>query len=244
MNPQIGLESCLSFVNCQLRPPEWGAKDHLPPFTRRSITISRQSGSGGHSVARKLLELLQAQTPSAERPWTVFDRELVAKVIEDHNLPKRLAKFMPEDRISEISDTMDELFGLHPSSWTLVHKVAETILRVAELGHAIIIGRGANVITRRLPYMFHVRLVGSLEKRIRYIQELNHSTYPEAVEFVRQEDLGRQRYLRKYFDKDINDPLLYHLIINTDLVSYEEAAAMIAQAVGVRAAVPLQHAVA
>lgn len=241
MHPQIGLENCLSFVNCQLRPPEWETKDHLPVLTRRSITISRQSGSGGHSVARKLLELLQAQTPPDECPWTVFDRDLVAKVIEDHNLPKRLAKFMPEDRISEISDTMDELFGLHPSSWTLVHKIAETILRLAELGHVILIGRGANVITRRFGYMFHVRLVGSLEKRIRYIQELNQSTHQEAVEFVRQEDLGRARYLRKYFDKDINDPMLYHLVINTDLVSYEEAASMIAQAVQFKVPASLQH---
>jgi cytidylate kinase len=63
------------------------------------------------------------------------------------------------------------------------------------------------------------------------MQELNHSTYESALELVRREDLGRARYLRKYFRKDINDPLLYHLIINTDLVSFDEAATMITQAV-------------
>jgi hypothetical protein len=105
-------------------------------------------------VAQKVLEVLQGNAPTDECQWTVFDRNLVEKVLEDHNLPKRLARFMPEDRILEISDTMDELFGLHPSSWTLVHKTADTILRLAELGHVIIIGRAANVITSRLDYVF------------------------------------------------------------------------------------------
>jgi len=231
MNTQIGIENCLSFISCQLQAPHRPVSDTCAPVQRRSITISRQSGSGGHSVARNLLELLRARAQPGECPWTVFDRDLVEKVLEDHNLPRRLAKFMPEDRISEVSDTMDELFGLHPSSWTLVHKTADTILRLAELGHVILIGRGATLITRKLDSVLHVRLVGSLERRVQYMQELNHSGHQAAAELVRREDLGRARYLKKYFDEDIENPLLYHLVINTDLISYEEAAAMIADAV-------------
>jgi len=60
---------------------------------------------------------------------------------------------------------------------------------------------------------------------------LNHTSHKEALELVRREDLARKRYVRKYFNKDIDDPLLYHLVINTDLVSHDEAACMIAQAV-------------
>ena len=231
MKDEIGMDNCLAFINSQLRPPHWAAENQHGRPQRRAITISRQSGSGGHSVAQCLIELLQARSGKDECPWAVFDRNLVERVLEDHNLPKRLGRFMPEDRILEISDTMDELFGLHPSSWTLVHKTADTILRLAELGHVILIGRGANVITRKLDYMLHVRLVGSLERRVRYMQEVNHSSYESALELVRHEDLGRARYLKKYFHQDIDDPMLYHLIINTDLVSFAEAAQMIAQAV-------------
>jgi len=182
-------------------------------------------------VARHLVERLQAANPNAVSPWTVFDRNLVGKVLEDHHLPSRLARFMPEDRISELSDTMDELFGLHPPSWALVRQTSETILRLAELGNVILIGRGAHVITSKLPHVFHVRLVGSLARRIQHMQELEHLTYAAARAFVLGEDRGRRRYLKKYFGKDIDDPLLYHLVINTDLVSYDEAARMIAEAV-------------
>jgi cytidylate kinase len=52
-----------------------------------------------------------------------------------------------------------------------------------------------------------------------------------ARQFCLREDLGRKRYLKKYFNADVEDPLLYHLTINTGLVSYEHAARMIAEAV-------------
>jgi cytidylate kinase len=230
MNTPLGFEKCLTFINCHLAPsdkpvPHGGITGH-PPV----VTISRQSGSGGHQVAEKLLELLKPHSLPESPPWTIFDRNLVERILEDHHLPKRLAKFMLEDRISGIADTLDELFGLHPPAWTLVRKSADTILHLAELGNVILIGRGAYLITAKLEYAFHVRLVGSVERRARHMQELEKLSPKAALDFVRQEDRSRARYVRKYFKKDINDPLLHHLVINTDLVSYEHAAQLIAQA--------------
>jgi hypothetical protein len=231
LSNSIGLERCRSFINCQLNP---GHPSYVPQRNGvrwKAITISRQAGSGGHSVGGRLEELLQARCPEASPPWTVFDKNLVEKVLEDHHLPNRLAQFMREDRISEISDTMDELFGLHPPTWTLVRKTADTILRLVEVGHVILIGRGGHVITRNLDYVFHVRLVGSLEKRVKCMQEIEHLSADAALAMVRRDDLGRARFLKKYFKKDINDPLLYHLVINTDLVTYDAAARIIADQV-------------
>ena len=138
---------------------------------------------------------------------------------------------MPEDRISEISDTMDELFGLHPPSWTLVRQTSDTILHLAELGNVILIGRGANIITAKLEYSFHVRLVGSLERRVKRMQEAQHLNAKSALDLVQREDLGRKRYLKKYFNKDIEDPLLYHLVINTGVMSQDQAVSLLLDAV-------------
>ena len=227
MSMEFGLEHCLSFINCNLQPP--GRAVSLPgkDAGKCAITISRQSGCGAHVVAKQLAGCLQAHSDKGERPWTVFDRNLVEKVLEDHQLPERLAKFMPEDRVLEINDIMDELFGLHPPSWALVQQTSETILRLAELGNVIILGRGANVITAKLPHVLHVRMIGSLEHRIQQRQHFEELTREEAAESIAREDLGRQRYLKKHFNKDINDPLLYHLVVNTDLVSLDAAARII-----------------
>jgi cytidylate kinase len=229
MKTPIGLDQCLGFIHAQLLPSR--TVHRRDGMCRRAVTISRQSGSGGHTVASELQRLLQANNPPHGCPWRVFDRNLVEKVLEDHHLPRRLAQFMPEDRISEVSDTMDELFGLHPPSWTLVRQTADTILHLAELGNVILIGRGANVITRKLDYVFHVRLVGSVEKRVHYLEGYTQLDHKAALALAHREDLGRRRYLRKYFDCDIDDPLLYNLVINTDIVPYSKAANLIAQAV-------------
>lgn len=196
----------------------------------RAVTISRQAGCGAFLVAGRLAEILQARDARAAAPWTVFDRNLIEQVLKDHNLPVRFAKFLPEDRVSEIQDAMDELFGLHPSTWTVVEQTAETILRLMQLGNVILIGRGAHLITARLPGAFHVRLVAPLAERIEHAHRFYNMTPTEARDFVDREDKGRRRYLKKYFAADGEDPLHYHLVINTGLVSYEAAAALIAEA--------------
>jgi cytidylate kinase len=195
------------------------------------VTISRQAGSGGHSVAEKLAAYLQARTPKDACPWTVFDRNLVEKVLEDHHLPARLAQFMPEDRKSAIEDALEEVLGLHPPTSTLVPKIAETILHLAELGQVILLGRGANVITSALRNTFHVRLVGSMETRVEHMQRAHDMSRKVALAFIAKEDLGRRRYLEKHFKKDIDDPTLYDLVVNIDRISYSEAAQLIGDAV-------------
>lgn len=196
-----------------------------------TVTVSRQTGSGSHVIAEKLSEYLQTHLPDNPNPWLIFDRNLAEKVLEDNNLPRHFAKYMPEDKISEIADALDEMFGLHPPFWTMRQKISETILRLATQGNVILIGRGANIITAGLRHAFHVRLVGSLEKRTEHIQNILNLNRRKAMEFIRQEDRGRRRYLKKYFGKEIDDPLLYHMVINTDSISYEKAANLIGEAI-------------
>jgi cytidylate kinase len=222
-------ERCLEYISSQSQMPRERASEN-EGWRWRAVTISRQAGAGAHVVAEELIARLQGEATEASRPWTIFDRNLVERVLEDHDLPGRLATFMPEDRVSEMSDTIDELFGLHPSSWTLVRKTADTILHLAELGNVVLIGRGANIITRKIDSAFHVRLVGSPAKRIEHLRAYKHLSLQAASEYLRDEDLGRRRYVKKYYAADIDDPLLYHLVINTDLMSYGEAARLIAEA--------------
>lgn len=228
MNMKLGLEKCLTFINCEIQPHPSKRRTGSEGPRWKAVTISRQTGSGGHLVAQELAKLLQGRLYPEGRPWTVFDRNLVEQVLEDHHLPLRLARFMPEDRVSEMSNAIDELLGLHPPSYTLLRQTAETILRLVDLGNVIIIGRGAHVITGKLDRVFHVRLVAPLEMRVAYIQETFKLTRKAAALKIANEDKGRRRYLKKHFDSDVDDPLLYHLVINTDRLPGQEAAELIA----------------
>lgn len=223
MLEKIGLEQCRSFIDCQLSS---GGRVRRDDVVKPAITISRMTGAGGFTVAAKLADYLQTKVPQ-HTPWTVFDRKLVEQVLEDHHLSKRVAEFMPENHKSVLTDIFEELLGLHPSSWTLVHHTAETILHLAQMGNVILVGRGAGVITGKLDNGFHVRLVGSVANRIERIQQVYKFDRPTAINFVNRGDKGRRRYLKEHLHEDIDDPLLYHLMINTDRICYEDAARLI-----------------
>lgn len=228
MSASIGLEKCLTFINCEIQPHDSRLKRTMPSRRWRAVTISRQTGSGAHELAEELVTLLQGKLWPEGRPWTVFDRNLVEKVLEDHHLPLRLARFMPEDKVSEMTDSIEELLGLHPPSYTLAHQTAETVLRLVDLGNVIVIGRGAHVITSKLDTVFHVRLVAPLEARIARVQEASKVSRRVAAAKVEAEDRGRKRYLKKHYEADVDDPLAYHLVINTARLPIPDAAHLIA----------------
>lgn len=231
MNAPVDFGRCLSFINCQLWPTASAVLPAEKSARWRAVTISRQAGTGGHFVANALAQQLQAHAPAGAASWVVFDRNLLEKVLEEHHLPARIAQYMPEDRIPAIQEILDELFGVHPPMWTLVEKTADTILRLAELGNVILIGRGANIITSRLSHVFHVRLIGSLEARAEFVQADRKVDKKAALELIAKEDEGRRRYLKSYLHKDIDDPQLYHLVINTPVVGHATAARMIARTI-------------
>src|ERR1700744_5816658 len=60
-----------------------------PQKTFPSITLSRETGAGAVTIGKMVLEILQNES-HGPLPWTLFDRNLVEKVIEDHSLPERL----------------------------------------------------------------------------------------------------------------------------------------------------------
>jgi len=226
----IGVEHCTSFISSQFQSGGTAGME-AEAGVRRAVTISRQAGCGALAIAEKLARYLQEHSSKHAASWKVFDRNLMEKVLEDHDLPTRLAQFLPEDRVSYLEDIMADLLQTYPPSQTVIRQTTETILKLASVGNVILIGRGGNVITSRLPNVFHVRLVAPLEDRIEHSHESYGMTKTEARNFCLREDVGRKRYLKKYFRADINDPLLYHLIINTGLVGYDDAARMIGDAV-------------
>lgn len=223
-------EHCLSFINTQLQAP--GKSEELVrKGVPRAVTISRQAGCGAAIVAGKLADYLQQHSSGDGRPWAVYDRNLMDKVLKDHNLPSHLAKCLHEDRVSQLDDILADVFDVRPPLQIVIEQATETMLKLARSGNVIIIGWGSNVIMAKLAHTFHVRLVAPLEKRVEHARQFHSLTGNEAHKFCVNEDRARERYFKKYFNADINDPLLYHLVVNTGRVSYDEATKLIGEAV-------------
>ena len=69
---------------------------------------------------------------------------------------------------------------------------------------------------------------------LRYLPESDQAPHSEVYKVPFTDDMSvlqGAQYIKDNFDRDIDDPLLYHIVINTDLVGYEEAARLIGDAV-------------
>ena len=220
------LAGCRAYLEALHRQPAVQAQKKPLPV----ITLSREAGAGAVTIGELAAQLLNRGRKEGP-PWTVFDKNLVAKVLADHSFPEHLKRFLPEDVLPGVTGVVEEILGLHPSAWTLAEHTTETILRLANLGNVILVGRGANLIAARVQPAVHVRLVAPLGARIAHNAEFYHLTPAEAAAFTRKADQGRRRYVKRYFRADIEDPLNYTLTINTGRLDYQAVAHVIAETV-------------
>ena len=220
------LEAFRHYLQAQAGVP--GKRRELHPL---AITISREAGAGAVTIAGLIAERLRAiEKDDESRPWAVFDANLAEEVLKDHHLPEKLARFMEESTRPQVDAAVAELLGLVPSPWTLVQLTTETILRLASLGHVILVGRGGNVITARMPQVFHVRLVAPWAARVEHLAEQNHVSQAEAARIAKSRDQARRAYVRRYFNAEIDEPTLYDLTLNTSRFGFALSADVIVQA--------------
>jgi len=104
------------------------------------------------------------------------------------------------------------------------------VLSAYDQGNVVIIGRGSQIILGNKPDVLQVRVVAPLEKRIANWQAREKLTYEEAQQKIAERDAAHIDFVETYFDMDLNEPLLYDMVINTGKFSPEEAAEVILEA--------------
>lgn len=224
--PQLDpLAGCRAYLEAHHRQTPLPNRPTLP-----IVTFSREAGAGAVTVGTLVAQLLNSERAASTPPWTVFDKNLVARVLEDHQLPETLNRFLPEDARPGVTGAVEEMLGLHPSAWRMAEHTTDTILRLAALGNAILVGRGSTFITARVQPALHVRLVAPVEVRVAHLAEYHHLTHDEAVTYAKKADLGRRRYVKRYFSTDVENPLHYTLVLNTGRLDYAFAARVIVAA--------------
>lgn len=229
MNQRTHIETGLSVLEARLLNPQ-GGQVRRGAEVRPFITLGHETGAGATTVGQLLIPLLEQSFREEGQGWVFLDKNLLAHALATHNLPERLAEFLPEDTVSEIKSVIGELVGLHPSLWELEHKVSEAIMQLGYLGRMVIAGRAAYLITRSLPGGFHVKLAASAEVRIERVMKLLQCDAVTAAAHIRKTDRGRRRYVKTRFGQDVDDPHLYDLVINTDRMTPMAVARLIVEA--------------
>ena len=177
------------------------------------ITISRETGTGVSEFTNALATRLDQVLPG-EKPWTVFDGNLVESMLESRKLSPFLACYLPEDNVSEFQSSFGEILGLHPSLWELAHRTNDMMHKLARAGHVILVGRGANLAAAGVDHGLHLRLVAPVEYRAKHkARELAVSVEAAASRNLNTDE-ARRKYVRSVFAADVESAAAYDMVIN------------------------------
>ncbi len=235
MNLQPSLQHAEAFINIHASRsgPDYHGKPPGP-----FVTISRESGTGVVTFANHLASRLDHELPG-DKPWTVFDANLVETMLTSRELSPRLAAFLPEDKFSDFQASVGEIVGLHPSLWELTQRTNDMMRQLVRAGHVIIVGRGANFATGDIAHGVHLRLVGPVEYRAHHKARDLDVTVEAAVSHNARVDAARRKYVKAVFDADVERPQAYDVVFNVARLPVEQAVGLTVNLVALQAPVPI-----
>jgi CMP/dCMP kinase len=197
------------------------------------ITISRQYGAGGSELARRV---------AASLGWRVVDNELVEEVAARAGLPAKdvaereeSAPSFAERLARTMAASTPELFPTSLPGGTLPKLQEADLVRITESvvaeaaarGRLVVVGRAAPAVLAQERNSVHVKLIASRPYRIKAAAERLGIDLSKAVSVVDESDANRARYHRQYYRRDWNDPVHYHMVLNSEALGLDGATEVI-----------------
>ena len=136
-----------------------------------------------------------------------------------------------KEHLDAMKEQVPGFFDRHMGSLPEVYLdvLQRVVYQVSSDNNGVIVGHGSQVLLRDFACALHIRIITPAEKRVRYFIEEKGLEEEQARKIVSTKDEEARDFFRYAFKMDINDPLLYDLVINTDKISIETAVSHIIQ---------------
>lgn len=205
------------------------------------ITISREVGSGGGTVGRKLAEKLGVN---------YSDKHLIKELEEKFNLTREGIEHLKKKKKNWFTDIFEQATPANKSSikvggytFSREYKEAVTVQDIfdaekeilnafADEGSCVIAGRSAFFVLKDRPNKVDIFITASKEHRIERIMDKQGMTREEAIELIENTDKGRDNYVQRYTGLSRYDMRNYDAILDMDYLSEDEAVEKILTFIG------------
>ena len=186
---------------------------------KRILIIEREYGAGGSIIAKKAAERLG---------WKLLDHILTEEIAQ-------LARVSPEVCEQHEEKVDPWLYRLAKVFWRgsqqstahfstadvfdtdcLVSLTEQVVKKHAEVGHCVMVGRGAAYFLRDRRDTFCVFLYASREAKFRRVLAVEKHE-AKAIELVDTVDEQRVEFIKRYFGVHWPSRHLYHAMLNTDI---------------------------
>ena len=192
------------------------------------ITISRELGSGGRTIGRKLAQKLNMRYSDKELIRSLQDKfQLTTSGIEKLKGQK---KNWFNDFIQLVAPAPQADLLIDPDSHFIkefradLHEAeVEIIKAIAAEGPCVIAGRSAFFILQDTANKVDVFITASMEHRIERVMRKQGLTREQAIEVIGRVDKARDNYIQRYTGKSRYDARNYHLCLDVDNLSEDDA---------------------
>ena len=105
------------------------------------------------------------------------------------------------------------------------------IVELAKNGMIVIRGRGSQFILKDFPGVFHVLIVAPTSSRVKRAMDSFHLDEESAKRQIKRSDDNHREFNKRYFHAETENLLDYDLVINTRVITFENAARTITRSI-------------
>ena len=194
------------------------------------ITVSRQCGSGGHSIGSELAKRLDV-------PF--YDKEIIEMAAKESGFHQgfieekeelmnssllsniaRYASYAGRGRYEDYQPLQDQLYFAQ----------VKAVKELAEKGPCVIVGRCADYILRDRKDVLNVFIHADMAFKKKHCMERGQFTEENTEDMIRRKDKLRADHYRYYTDKKWGDSLNYHLCLDSSVFGIAKCISMIEDA--------------
>jgi len=200
---------------------------------RKIITISRQTGSGGHEIAERLAEKLGVP---------LHDRNVVEAAIKELDIEdieavdaNEVDEKLVVDYIGKFAKGYHAIFGKGKLYHMMDHSkddeptiseklfIAESkiIRKFAEAGPCVIVGRCADYVLKDRDDVLSVFITAEEEQRVQRMMERREYTHERAVNAIEFSDRDRAKYYQAYTKQKWGAPESYDVTLSSTKLGIE-----------------------
>jgi len=188
------------------------------------VAISRQYGSGGHEIGRKLAKKLDI---------SFYDKELLSKIAKDSGMSEELVNYydeMPSKSFlfSLAMDAYPMSFTEMPINQKVYQAQVDTIRKIANEESCVIIGRCADTILSDYENLVTVFIHAGMDAKIQRVMDRDELPRDKAKDRIIKTDKKRASFYNYYsLDKKWGDAASHDLTIDSSKLGIDETVVMI-----------------
>ena len=189
------------------------------------ITVSREFGSGGRTIARLAADKLGYQ---------FYDNEIILRVVKESGLSKEIVEKYDEYATYKnsflysiaMNAGADAYGGMSFANQVQIAQI-KTIKEIAEKGNCIIVGRGADYILRDRTDCLNVYIHADMEFRKNWVLTHYGENDKKIENRLKDKDARRKVFYRSFTMREWGVCSNYHLSLDSGVIGIEKCADII-----------------